>query len=440
MRLTNDQLGIICFPPDIGHLRAFSFQIPMGAIGAVFVKLLGVSYAAAAFRLLNVFFLISSTYFLGKITGMLYNDEKILIRYWLLAPFCFQFSFYSSWVYGNFPSISLIITAFYCLLKFMEEYKISRLIIILFLSAFAFALKLNAIVPILAVIIILGLKIIKNRTGVIKISSLITGLLLIIMFLQPLWIFLTNAALKYYTRIPPVKQYSMLVNISQGLVAYDAADKSAYEKLSEEKKLPKLDDLYGNWSEIINAHRLLYDNGIDMEYAGRRSAERIKYRLNEFLENPKTAARFFLRKQLINWCTSDFNALQAWGVYNNFQMEQEGAEKRLGKIFVSLQPGNKAYILFHTFADGYETLIYLSALTCLIFLWKGFGKNGEFKIELLIIPLTLTGQFILGLVTEGGPRFQFHIFPLLIPLAAAGLRSVEFKPVTRIFDRFRKTA
>jgi hypothetical protein len=158
------------------------------------------------------------------------------------------------------------------------------------------------------------------------------------------------------------------------------------------------------------------------------SSERIKYRLNEFKEDPKMALRFFLRKSLVGWASPDFGALYVWGAADYYNGKTSAAYKNdpnKPKLFTALQPEHNGHGILLNFADGYETLIYFMSLIGVLLAIKKPRNNR--KLLLLIIPLAFMGQFVLSLFTESGGRFNFYVFVLLLPFAAAGLSYLSQK-------------
>jgi hypothetical protein len=429
----NDQGGLFVWPFAYAYWDQFDYMIPMGMFGGVLVKLFGMSGAFLAFRIMNLALMVLAFWLLGKITKKLFKNDKIAKIYWLIAPLCIQFIFYVSWAYGNIPSVCLMIFVIYLLMKFFEKEKWQYIAAIIPLSFLALAFKLQAQIVIIAVLIVLILRLfqVKNR---LKTIILCGGFIFILVFTLPFFRFVANSMQNQYE----ITAFPTFINVAQGIAAYDENDKIAYQEMGALQG--PISEMTGHWSYVIDGHTMT-DLRND-ELAKSRSAERIKYRLNEFMENPKMAARFFLRKQLSDWNSPDFGALQVWGASDYFKGKNKAIyqnDPNKPKLFTTLQPKHTAYNILYKFSDGYETLVYLMCAFGVVFIFR--DRKHKKKLLILIIPLTFMGQFLLSLFTESGGRFNFYVFVLLLPFAAIGLWHIsQFtdKKCAYILSQFKK--
>jgi hypothetical protein len=366
---------------------------------------------------MNLALMVLAFWSLGRITTKLFKNNQVVKIYYLIAPLCVQFIFYVSWAYGNIPSISLMVFVLYLLMNFFEKNQWRYIVYILPTTFIALAFKLQAQVMIIAIILILLVRLLqaKERRKTIVLAG---GLSVVLLFTMPVFRFVANSMQNEYE----IGAYVAAANIVQGISAYTEEDQAAYQKLSEDQSLnlTPTQDLIGQWSYIIDNYTA---TSLQSDEATKQlSIERIRYRLNEFKEDPKMALRFFLRKSLVGWASPDFGALDVWGAahyYNGKTSDTYKNDPNKPKLFTALQTEHNGRNILLNFADGYETLIYFMSLLGVLLAIK--KPRNEKRLLLLIIPLTFMGQFILSLFTESGGRFNFYVFVLLLPFAAAGL-------------------
>ena len=423
--LAYDQNALFTWPFSFDYWSRFDYMIPMGLFGGVLIKLFGTTGGVLAFRIINALLMLLAFWSLGKITHKFFKNSDITKVYYLIAPLCVQFIFNVGWAYGNVPSISIMIFAFYLTIIFFETKKWQYGLLVVLLSFLALAFKLQAQVFMIAIIIVAlinSVKIKKSMSMVVFAFSLM-GIMLITL---PFFRFIANSMQDEYTMRPFVAS----INIAQGIDAYTTQDKIAYNNLSIDNNLnlTPTRDLIGQWSYIIDGHTMtgLRDN----VKAKEMSETRIKFRIDEFINNPKEASRFFLRKSLYGWATPDFESITTWGV-GEYYGGAYANESIKPLAFTILQPGHKTYKRLLTVTDGYESLIYLSSLVGAMYVFR--RKIFKEQPLILVIPLILLGQFALSLVTESGGRFNFYAFIILLPYSAVGIYWIIHK-----FEELRK--
>ncbi|MDR0789133.1 MAG: hypothetical protein LBN03_02955 [Bifidobacteriaceae bacterium] len=420
-----DQGEIFVWPFKYLYWDQFDYQIFISIFCGLLTKFFSCSGAVTIFRIINLVMMVYAVRALGKITSILFENDKITIIYYIIVPFCVPFTFFVSWAYGNIPSICIMIFAILQLLLFFQEHKWSQVIKILIFALFGFLFKLSAEIIIIAMIIIIFLKVFETlqKTLYKKYITLIMGLFFIIICVPYIMIFIGNNLQSEYK----ITKFPSKINFVQGLNAFDEKDKIDYKNLQiENPKIYTVDaeDLIGKWSSLISGETmtLKYDD----ESARIRTDERLKYRIHEFITNPNIAVRYFFRKQVVDWNSPDFSAITNWGLANyirsDYYQESEYTLKIIG-LFAKDQIG---YNIVYNFADGYQTLIYLSILICSVCVFRNIKiKTSKLRLEYYIIPLSFLGQFYLSFVAESGGRFNFHVFILILPYAAFGILKLQ---------------
>lgn len=399
--LNTDPASLMQYPVDWYYVIKFSYQLPLGLFDSMLVYLFGLQSAVLLFRLMNVLLLVTAFFYLGRITQIVFNDEKITKLFYLIAPLCFQFTLYVTFCYGSFPGACLMIIATYNLMSWLKTGKKRNAAAVILLSFVGYAIRLNSVIFIIAFVIILALKFAKKQ--IIPIVCLI----LIPLITIPLFAAVTNFFLiSQGSEIRVTSEYASLSNIAQGLNAWLPEDRQMAKdqgRYTDEQ----IDNLLGTWSYVINPHEV---NEMGVGEAQEISKKRIKYRLQEFAENPKMGLRYFIRKTIYNWAQPDFLSLR-----NDMDKRNTGwADTTDSKVMHSIFFG-KLYKIVFSFEDIFESFSYLFALITV------FAYCKRRDIIYAVIPLIFIGQVAFSFVSETRAIYHYGYFVLLLPFVAAGL-------------------
>lgn len=403
--LNTDPAILMRYPMDWVYINQFSYQLPLGLVDSSLVYLFGLHGAILFFRLLNVMLLVVAFFYLGKITQIVFNDGNSVKLFYLIAPVCFQFTLYITFCYGSFPGACLMIIATYNLMSWLNTGKKLHAVGFISLSFVGYAIRVNSVIFVIAFVVILALRF--TRKQIIPIVCLVMIPLITI----PLFATGTNFLLKSVgSEIRVESEYASLSNIAQGLNAWLPEDR----QLAKDQGLytdEQIDNLLGTWSFIINTHTT---NALGRDEAQEISKKRILHRLQEFIDDPQMAMRYFVRKTLYNWAQPDFLSLRN-------DMDKRDAENSSflfdttdSKVMHSIYCGTIYKILF-SFEDIFESFFYLFAMLAVSINYK---RRDTYFVT---IPLIFIGQVAFSFVSETRAIYHYGYFVLLSPFVAAGL-------------------
>lgn len=382
--------------PTASYLSYYPHQIGLVAYFEILLRLwnlLPVSLIGFHFiKVVNVFWTSLMILCQYKTIDMLFHNYKINITYLLLMICNIPLLFYTSFVYGEIPSISLFSLGYFCILKVFEQEKnsatsekkyLSRGYMLLSFASFASCMMLrkNAMILMIAVMGVVLFEYIrcgkKSFLCMLAVYAIITFLTL--------------------PTIQKIYEQRAGNELSSGVTALSYIAMG----MQDSNRAP-------GWYNGFNL--TTYENsGLNKELANQVSQEAIAERSLFFRDNPSQAVRFYAGKYLSQWCDGTYACLQA--TLNNL-----GGRRQ---VFVNLYSG-KYDLLFIPFCNLTQLLLYFG---CVVFAFLPLhNKAGttftQFPLYLGIIGVF--GAFLFHMFWEANARYIFPYTLLLYPYAAYG--------------------
>ena len=372
------QIGLVAYYETL--LRVWNL-VPVGLAGFHFIKVV------------NVFWTCLMIFCQYKIISMLFHNVKVNIAY-LFLMFCnIPLLFYTSFVYGEIPSISLFSLGYLCVLKIFEltgapseAKRNKKLLGYTLLSFLAFTgcmiLRKNAMILMIAVIGVTLFELLRHR----KLTLLGT---------------LVVYALITFCTLPMVRG---IYEHRAGNTLNDGVTALSYIAMGMQES-SRADGWYNgfNFETYTNA-------GLDKSMANEVSRTAISERTQYFKEHPAYAFTFYANKYRSQWCDGTYACLQA--TLNNLGGRSQG--------FTDLYSG-KYDSVFIPFCNLMQLLLYLgSAVFALFSLTKKItGQITGYPLFLGFIGVF--GAFLFHMLWEANARYIFPYTLLLLPYAAYGL-------------------
>lgn len=372
------QIGLISYYEIL--LRAWNI-LPINLAGFHFIKVL------------NVFWVCLMILCQYKTVNLLFRNTKINAVYLFLMLCNIPLLFYSSFVYGEIPSISLFSLGSFCVLKILKltdsasETKQGKKILCYALLSFGafigcLMLRKNAIILMIAVMGIILLELLRQRKlsllGILAIYALIT--------------FCTLPAVR------SIYEHRAQSELNSGVTAL------SYIAMGMQKS-SRADGWYNGFNFITYT-----DAGLDKELANEISRSAISERAAYFKENPSYALAFYWNKYRSQWCDGTYACLQA-------TLSELGGRSQL---FVDLYNG-KFDLLFIPFCNLMQLFLYLGSA---VFAFYTLTKKitGEITgYPLFLGFIGVFGAFLFHMLWEANARYIFPYTSLLFPYAAYGL-------------------
>lgn len=382
--------------PTASYLSYYPHQIGLVAYYEILLRLwnlLPVSLIGFHFiKVVNVFWTCLMILFQYKTIDMLFHNYKINITYLLLMICNVPFLFYTSFVYGEIPSISLFSLGYFCILKIFEKSINTASSNIkqlpwgyMFLSFASFAgcmmLRKNAMILMIAVMGVVLFECIrhgkKSFLCMLSIYAIITFLTL--------------------PTIQKIYEHRAGNELSSGVTALSYIAMGMQESNRAQ-----------GWYNGFNL--TTYENsGLNKELANQVSGAAIAERSQFFKENPSQAVGFYVGKYLSQWCDGTYACLQA--TLNNL-----GGRRQL---FTDLYSG-KYDMLFIPFCNLTQLLLYLG---CAVFAFLPIRNKADTTLSQYSLYLGIIGvfgAFLFHMFWEANARYIFPYTLLLYPYAAYG--------------------
>ena len=144
----------------------------------------------------------------------------------------------------------------------------------------------------------------------------------------------------------------------------------------------------------------------DAKQAADIGKEAVKEALNNFIEQPTYAIKFFGKKEISQWCEPTYECFNA-----SYHRKHE---KPMGNLAKSIYVGTAHKLLLFYF-HCYQIISILGILLyCL-------NVKNVIKVEQLLIPLTILGGFLFHTFMEGKSSYVFPYYIMMIPFSIKGI-------------------
>lgn len=350
------------------------------------------------FKVLNVLWTCLMIFCQHKTLELLFHNFRINITYLLLTICNLPLLFYTSFVYGEIPSIALFSAGYLCLLRVFEFTSNStqhrKLLCYTLLSFLCFTgcmmLRKNAMILMIAVMGVTLFEFIHHKR-----MSLLWALAVYVLIT-----FLTLPTIQTFY------EHRADNHLNTGVTAMSYIAMGMQEGSRAE-----------GWYNGFNF--ITYENaGLDAELANQISRDTIKERLLYFKENPADAVRFYTNKYRSQWCDGTYASLQA-------TVSNLGGRS---PFFERLYNGNYDFI-FIPFCNIMQLLLYLGTGIFAFHIIKKSNMESTLG-KLLQFPLYLGfigvfGGFLFHTFWEANARYIFPYALLLYPYAAYGLTALD---------------
>ena len=360
------------------YMQAYHQQI---SLAFVFSVLFGILHFDQ-FIILRVFNIICNVLIvlaLFKICQQLskkYKTNKVLLLTLILT--FISLPMLATFIYGDIPSLALCLFAVYFMMKYTETKNIKYPIFASFLTMWAYMLRMNSLIFIIATVIYLVLSLFANiKSSTWKKNLLSVGI--IIMYIA-ISILPSSFVKNYYLNKYDMDKRKAYPNISYFFMAMEEGPRAN-----------------GWYSEEIGEAALKDPKGKKVEYI-----EKIKERLSYFSHNIGYTIDFYIMKIASMWTENTYSA-----VYNNNRFDNDPIEA-MAKPLAFYQ---KALLI----------VICLCSLIVLIQNRKNISLDVIFLLTIFI------GGFAFHILWEAKSRYIIPYIVALIPVASICIDNIHFK-------------
>ena len=405
-----------------GYLALYPFQIGYVMIGQIIYILAGPSNYLV-YQILNVICILSTMYFLYRITELVFHNRKTAEIMAFFAIGAWFYYAYATFVYNDVWSNALQFAAFYFLLVYLQRGMLLNGIEAAIFIALACLVKSNCYIALIAMAVTILLSVVRSWISVDKRLEKVKrrrenfAKLGIIALMLALTLSISYSVRTYYAHKAGMNK------MRNGVSALN------YFAMGMQETEGK----YG-WYNGFNAS-VYADNNYDTDLANAESIEKIHESIAAFQNSKRYLVKFYLVKFLSQWADPTDVSLR----------EQEETARHVEnqpQIAQSIVFG-KIYHLMQWVMNVYQTVIYLFVV-CYIAIrlfqvWKKrkavgwnissaggleaiFFSDGEILMIIFII-----GGMIFHKFWEASGRYTMRYYLTMLPLAAEGADMVMKK-------------
>lgn len=359
-----------------GYLNMYPQQLGLIFIVEWILRIAGIgNYQALQYlNVINVPFIIFWGY---MIVDLFWKKSRYKLIYLMLMLFCIPLYLYSSWVYGEIPSIAITLMLIWLVGKYITSSQKKWIPLIVLCAVLDVMVRTNTWIVAIGAMLVLAVTGIKKRRAM----PVLTGLLV----LAAPWFAVKLIWLFYEWRTGYMIDGGLpsVLWIAMGL---------------------HWDYLGPGWFNNYCVETY-YAVGGDQTASSIAAKEYIWERLAYFASHIKEAVQFFGIKISTQWNDPMYQSLQLNTV---FKEEPQGLLH-----FLCYGAGNS---ILKGIANRFQFLVFTGGLIC-VGNWHKC-KDALYKMLPIVI---VTGGFLFSLMWEAKSRYIFPYFVFMIPCAAAGL-------------------
>ena len=268
------------------YIQRYHHQITLSFIYNIFFKII-FSNEVSFLRILNIYFIFLIVYSLYKINTELsykYKTNKVLM-FILLLTFI-TLPMFSTFIYGDIPSLALCLFAVYFTMKYTRTKEIKYIIFASLLTMVAYMMRMNSLIFIIATVIYLLLNLFKEFTKKTLKENLLNSTLIIAYVI--ISILPSSLVQNYY-----LNKYNLDSNNTYPTISYIlmGMEDTSYR---------------GNgWYDSNISEPALKNPDIKDEYV-----QRVKNRLQYFSQNIGYTFEFYTSKLASMWTENTYSAIR----------------------------------------------------------------------------------------------------------------------------------
>lgn len=376
------QEGSYAFLDKGGYYYLYPHQLGLTALMEALFCVVG-TYNYMAFEVicavLAVGIVLAGYLFLKEVTDSL----AAALMYCISMTACLPMIFYTSWVYGDLPSIFFLLLCAWGLLRLEKTRKLKWVFVAAFAMMMAMLVRLNSVIFLIAACIVGCLCALQHKNFKLIIALALSILLPVVAYGGIYKMYEDRSGYEHFEGIPAV-----------GFIAMGLQE-----------------NYLGNGWYSDYHKTVFWETDCDRQKTAEISEEKIRERLQEFRNDPRMAYQFFYQKMASQWDAPLFQSLYFNGDYSDENMP--GQDTLVYKL--SHEYFGRALAV----ADRLQFIIYAGMLFYFMFCVKG---RSEILWHMLVV--TVIGGFLFSIFWEAKARYIFPYYILMFPMAAVGYREL----------------
>lgn len=382
--------------PPGGYLAMYPHQLGLVALMEGLFRVTG-PFNFHAFEIVCVLFAGGSVLAGALLLRETTQSMAAAVCYSVMMVFCLPLVFYTSWAYGDVPSLFFLLMAAWMLLRFQKSLHWGWLSGEVAMTTLAMLNRKNSAIFVVALCLVTLVVFLKKKSPRLLLAA---ALSIAVPYLAYQGVYLMYELRSGYEKasgIPVVAWVAMGLHETEGVCGW-------------------YDD---------SAKQLYYEQGMDAELAKHAAWNDASERLAALWKNPSDAARFFKEKLLSQWNTPLYQSLY----FNTMYLEEYAPEE--GSLVARLSTVNYGTVL--SLCDRLQFVIYLGFV---LYFLLGMRKDADLLTALL--PVTVIGGVCFSLLWEAKARYSFPYYVMMFSYAAVGYVSLAQQILGAIIGKRKK--
>lgn len=372
-----------------GYLEMYPNQIGVVSFFALILKIF--PFGNNCFRILNVVSLVVTVIYFSKLGRICIKGEKEQQYTTGICVLLFlPISMYVTFIYGTLIGMAFSIAGLYYAYCFLQNQKYRYFIYSAVLLALSVLIKENYIIPVIGIILYFLFYFFKTRN-----KRFVFGIACII------------CATVGLSKI-----------VSLGTTVYSGRDLSGGMPTTAWIAMGLQEGyLSCGWYNGYNYHTYIENNN-DTKVTNEEALASIKNSVNQFINNPASALKFFFKKTVSQWNNPTF---QCFWINDLVTREKDNIQiKSVSNFWESFlgEPGNR---IAKEYMNLFQTCILMGVLVWIVLRKDNIGVND------LLLAVIFLGGFFFHLLWEAKCQYTMPYFMLLFPYAIQGYSVLTMK-------------
>lgn len=364
--------------PPGGYMAMYPHQLALTALVELLFRIVG-AYNYFACEIISVFLAAGSVLMGYLVLRELTESMSAAVIYSLTAACCAPLIFYTSWVYGDIPSIFCALAAAWMLLRGVHSTRPGWMAGMVVMAVFAVLVRKNSLIFLIALCLVCGVYAIGKRSVRFAAAALLSVLISVLAYAGVSRMYELRSGYERWPGIPAVTWIDMGLHESNG--CYGWYDNSAKE--------------------------LYYAMNYDPRLTEDAAKEHIRQHIRDFMKDPAYARLFFREKILSQWNNPLYQSLFFSAKYA--EGDAPGPETFLARLTGEYFP------LLLKYSGILQLLIYFGMLLYYMLEVRGSSSNLSH-----VLAVTVIGGFLFSIIWEAKARYSFPYYVMMFPMAAAG--------------------
>lgn len=361
-----------------GYFALYPHQLPLTALTELLFLLVG-AYQYHAFESICAVLAVAIVFLGYLILRELTDGMGAAIMYSLTAVCCLPLIFYTSWVYGDVPSIFFSMLAAWLLLRYRLTERVGWLIGLAASVTMAVTVRKNSMILVVALCLVAGVCLLAKKDKKLFAAAVCAVILPILVYQGVYRFYEVKSGYEHSKGIPIITWISMGLNENDGKYGwYDDSAKQMHIKMEFDERLTKI-----------------------------AAKQNIAQRLEVFRADKAYAGTFFREKILSQWNSPLYQSVFFNTRYDEEEMPAEDS--------IAARISDEYFPKVLAMCNRLQLLIYAGMLLYYLFAVR---RDSDLRQHLLAI--AVVGGFFFSILWEAKARYVFPYYMMMFPFAAAG--------------------